>query len=438
VTAAGESDERTEPDPDCVPTNSLRGASEDERTAETLPPGTAATTRAPEPRAETDVVLAPGTMLGEYRIDMPVARGGMGIVYTAIHPMIGKRAAIKVLKARHCTDDAALHRFVEEARIVNEIGHPNLVDVFAFGTTPDGRSYLVMEWLVGETLAERLERVGAMSVEDTCAIVRPLASALRAAHQRGVVHRDLKPANVFLAVVPGEPPQIKLLDFGIAKLMRPRTASGPDTIEGVMLGTVTYAPPEQQRGEAIDCRVDLYALGAMMFELLVGRPPFIADTPVEVVAKHLMEPPPRLSAHVAVPREVEELVYALLAKEPAERPAIDAVIAVVERMHGRASLPRMTAPLASSPTLPMSVAVPAPVAVSVMPAPVAVPGPPKPAPAPARVALASPWRDPPAQRNLRVGPVRSAGRGQISVPRVVAAILVLVGLVLAAVWATRS
>ncbi|MBA3454416.1 MAG: serine/threonine protein kinase, partial [Deltaproteobacteria bacterium] len=242
----------------------------------------------PAPSRE-DYHLEPGTALGEYRIEGKIGQGGMGVVFSAIHPLIGKRAAIKILKKELCADPHQLQRFVDEARVVNEIGHPNIVDVFAFGEMPDGRSYFVMEWLKGETLRARIAH-SSMGTAEVSAIIRPLARALEAAHEKGVIHRDLKPDNVFLVKVRGEEPTVKLLDFGIAKLAR-NDQRVEKTATGAIVGTPQYIAPEQAKGYAIDHRADIYALGGIIYELLTGRPPFVADNAMEMVAKHLMETP---------------------------------------------------------------------------------------------------------------------------------------------------
>src|SRR5512134_801894 len=189
-------------------------------------PDPAADTLASSPgRADTEPIedneLIAGTMVGEYRIERCIGIGGMGVVYGAVHPVIGKRVAIKVLTARYSADRSAVERFVIEAQSVNQIGHANIVDIFAFGMLPDRRSYCVMEWLKGETLADRLER-GPLSSIDQLTIVDEIAQTLEAAHAAGVIHRDLKPENiVVLERSPtggaGDALKIKLLDFGIAK-----------------------------------------------------------------------------------------------------------------------------------------------------------------------------------------------------------------------------
>ena len=276
-----------------------------------------------------DELLAPGTMLGEYRVEGLIGSGGMGFVYAAVHPLIGKRAAVKVLRRQLCRERLEVERFINEARIVNQIGHPNIVDVFAFGQMADGRSYFVMEWLKGETLRARVAR-SRLELDEVRGIVKALASALSAAHEQGVIHRDLKPDNVFLVAVPGHGTVVKLLDFGIAKLV-----SAPHRVEqtasGAIVGTPQYLSPEQGKSQEIDHRTDTYAFGAIVFELLTGRPPFVADNAMEMVAMHLMEAPPRPSAFAPVPPEIDELVVAMLAKSPDERPALAEVAARFER-----------------------------------------------------------------------------------------------------------
>ncbi|HEX6835877.1 MAG TPA: serine/threonine-protein kinase, partial [Polyangia bacterium] len=161
--------------------------------------------------------LEPGTIVGEYRIEQKLGDGGMASVYGATHPLIGKKAAIKVMSPTLSADAAAVARFALEARAVNRIGHPNIVDVFSFGRLPDGRSYFVMEWLPGETLYARLWS-RRLTLDEALDILDQICDALEAAHEAGIVHRDLKPANVFLTPRRNKREQVKLLDFGVAKL----------------------------------------------------------------------------------------------------------------------------------------------------------------------------------------------------------------------------
>ncbi len=294
--------------------------------------------------------LAPGMKLGEYQLAQKLGQGGMGVVYEAVHPLIGKRAAIKILKKELCDDPGSLERFVDEARVVNQIGHPNIVDVFAFGEMPDGRSYFVMELLKGETLRSRIAK-GRLSLDEVRNIIKPLARALQAAHDKGVIHRDLKPDNVFLVDVPDGEPTAKLLDFGIAKLAK-NDHRVEKTATGAIVGTPQYIAPEQAKGYAIDPRADIYALGAILFELLTGRPPFIADNAMEMVAKHLMEAPIRPSAiQRGILPELDDLVLRMLAKSPDARPSLGELIAVIERSRASgATVPfdRLTPPPAKS------------------------------------------------------------------------------------------
>ncbi len=277
-------------------------------------------------RGAADPELSPGSLVGEFQIEGLLGEGGMGHVYAAIHPLIAKRAAIKVLRPELSRDPQMLERFVLEARAVNEIQHPNIVDIFAFGTLDDGRHYFVMEWLRGTSLGDRLQE-GRLELGKACEILTAIMNALAASHAIGIVHRDLKPDNVFLAEIKDSPSHIvKLLDFGIAKLVQ----GGDDRIDqtgtGVFIGTLMYASPEQLRGERVDHRTDLYALGVMAFEMLAGRMPFEGTTGPEIIAKHLLEPAPSVAQFLpSLPRKLAVLVDGMLAKDPAQRPSLDEV-----------------------------------------------------------------------------------------------------------------
>jgi serine/threonine-protein kinase len=269
--------------------------------------------------------LAVGTMVGEYRIEGTLGEGGMGKVFAAVHPVIAKRAAIKVLHPELSTNTEAVERFVQEARSVNQIGHPNIVDIFAFGTLPDKRCYFVMEWLRGESLRDRIRRYPPLAMADALSILDTITVALEAAHDKGIVHRDLKPDNVFLVDVKADRPQVKLLDFGIAKLLGNDDRRAERTRTGNLLGTPAYISPEQARGYAVDHRTDVYALGAMAFELITGRLPFPADNAADMIAMHLFQQPPSARGfNPDVPPGLESLIGRLLAKDPAHRPTIAA------------------------------------------------------------------------------------------------------------------
>ncbi len=267
--------------------------------------------------------LVEGSPVGEYEIQAQIGEGAMGTVYSAIHPLIGKKVAIKVLKPELCSNQASIDRFVHEAQAVNQIGHPNIVDVFMLSELPDGRAYFVMEWLQGEDLKTRLAR-GPMTASDACDILDGIARALDAAHAKEIVHRDLKPDNVFLHQVEAGPLMVKLLDFGIAKLVRV-TPGTEKTQTGNMLGTPRYISPEQARGIQVDRRSDIYSLGVMAYEMLAGRPPFQGETAMDLVVKHLGEAPPQLSQFTKIPKPLEQCVMRMLEKDPANRPSLEEV-----------------------------------------------------------------------------------------------------------------
>jgi serine/threonine protein kinase len=274
------------------------------------------TPAAPQPNGST---LLPGSFAGEYQISHKLGEGGMGVVYAGMHPEIGKRVAIKVLAPHAAAQPDLIRRFKEEARSVNKIRHPHIIDIFAFNQLPDGRHYFVMEYLEGENLSARLARAP-IALGEARRLLGQICSALEAAHEAGVVHRDLKPDNIWVTTEGTPEPRIKLLDFGIAKLND--VAHGKTTQAGTQLGTPHYMPPEQGMGREIDRRADIYALGVMLYEMFAGVLPFDGVTVHEIVLKHVTEVPLPPSRHrPIVPRGMEAIILACLEKAPELRPA---------------------------------------------------------------------------------------------------------------------
>src|SRR5262245_11132821 len=242
----------------------------------------------------------------------------MGEVWLAEQQSIGTHVAIKLLNEAVSKDNEHVQRFFNEARAVSRIQHAGIVKIFDVGHHA-GQAYLIMEYLEGETLAQRITRVGKLPLAEIADIGRQIASVLDATHSAGITHRDLKPDNIFL-VADRELPRgerVKILDFGIAKLTGTLAGQSPRTI-GTM-GTPAYMAPEQW-GDAskVDWRADLYSLGCVAFEMTCGRPPFIVTNIAEACAKHLHEPAPRARSLVpGVPPRLDELLDRLLAKDPA-------------------------------------------------------------------------------------------------------------------------
>ncbi len=249
-----------------------------------------------------------------------LAAGGMGCVYTARHVRTGKRYAVKTLLPDERISIESLHRFEREARTASSLGHVGIVQVHDFDLEGDPR-FLVMDLLEGETLEQRLARVGRLGWQDARRIVLEVADALAAAHHAGVLHRDLKPSNVFLARKEGLGERAVLLDFGLTKPIR-EGASVWVTRTGAIVGTAHYMSPEQARGErSLDQRADVYGLGALLYEMVAGIPPFLGATPFAVLTSLLTEAPvPPSHLMQGIPPALDALVLRALAKQPHERP----------------------------------------------------------------------------------------------------------------------
>ncbi|MBA3501019.1 MAG: serine/threonine protein kinase, partial [Deltaproteobacteria bacterium] len=227
-----------------------------------------------------------GCVLGNYRITNVLSVGGMGSVYRAQHELLDRPAAIKLLRPELTENDELVQRFFNEAKAATAIRHPGIVEVYDFGYTDEGLAYLVMELIDGLPLSTVLAERGQFPELEAAHIARNIASALKAAHAKGIIHRDLKPDNVFIVPDPdGREARVKVLDFGIAKLANPPASDRRRTQTGVLMGTPKYMAPEQAReAGTIDQRADLYSLGCILYELLVGEPPFVAEGAGEIIA----------------------------------------------------------------------------------------------------------------------------------------------------------
>jgi serine/threonine-protein kinase len=275
------------------------------------------------------IELPNGSIVDDYEIEARLGEGAMGVVYGAKHVKLGRRVAIKVIAPTIGEDRQALARFEREARALASLHHPNIVDISTFGTLPDSRSYFVMEYLVGETLDERLAR-GRMPLDEALDVLDQIARALEGAHAQGIIHRDLKPSNTFLVRLPREQRSIvKLVDFGLAKLAVPDGVE--ETASGVVIGTALYLSPEQARGPNVDGRTDVYALGCMAYELVLGRHPFPeVRTATAAIAAHLTEPPPQpRTIWSGIPAALDLLLFSMLAKDPSYRPTLAQVRNVI-------------------------------------------------------------------------------------------------------------
>jgi len=274
-----------------------------------------ATSHGPAPRPLT-TVLEPGQVLAQrYRVQRLLGKGGMGAVYLADDEVLHELVALKVISSAFAADEQAMiARFRREAAAARKVSSPSVIRIHDLGEARPGLLYLSMEYFAGRTLAELIAQRGIVPIDDARDILKQITSGLEAAHQAGVVHRDLKPSNVLV----GERGAVKIIDFGLATTAM---AEGL-TATGTMLGTPHYMAPEQVRGKAVDARSDIYALGAVAYHLVCGRPPFSGDNPIAIGFAHVSEAPaPPRQLRKDCPANLEAAILAALSKAPDERPA---------------------------------------------------------------------------------------------------------------------
>jgi serine/threonine protein kinase len=262
-----------------------------------------------------------GHTIGNYKITAKLGEGGMGVVYLAEHPVIGKKVAMKAIHPELSKNSDVVSRFITEAKAVNQIGHEHIVDIADFGNTSDGEFYFVMEYLQGESLSDRLKREKRIPLGQAMAISAQIADALNASHQQGIIHRDLKPENIFLCHRGANREFVKVLDFGLAKLTQNDQKVTHKTRTGSVMGTPYYMSPEQCEGKTeIDYRADIYSLGVLIFEMLTGKVPFGGEGYGEIIVKHVTMPPPSVRSVVPdLPEFMDSIMYRVLAKDREQR-----------------------------------------------------------------------------------------------------------------------
>jgi serine/threonine-protein kinase len=284
--------------------------------------------------------LAAGDVVGgRFRLDEIVGEGGLGVVWAATHLVTQKRVALKILKFRYAEVDK---RFLREARVSGLVRHPNIVDVHDVLQLEDGSLAMVMDLLVGTSLDVRIQGTRALSLRDTLDILCPVLEALDAAHELGIIHRDLKPQNIFLAHDMSGEMQPVLLDFGLAKLTATEGSAAQTSVltaERQVLGTPLYMAPEQLYGEAdIDIRADVWAVGVVLFECLVGRRPITGNTVGHILRSLATQEIPKVGALVELPNELASLIDAALVRDRVARlPRVTPIVEVAKRLRARTS-----------------------------------------------------------------------------------------------------
>ena len=307
-----------------------------------------------------------GQTIGNYLVTQKLGEGGMGSVYLAEHPSIGMKVALKVLHPEFSTNQEVAQRFFHEAKAVNDIGHPNIVDIVDFGVLQGANAreqlvYFIMEYLAGLTLSQLIAAEAPLPPERALGIGLQVADALSASHRCGIVHRDLKPDNIILSQRGRERDFVKLLDFGIAKLTGGSATGSHRTRSGLVIGTPAYMSPEQCEGaSSVDKRTDIYALGVVLYEMMTGRVPFVGNGYSEVLIQHLTQPPPPPSSFRMIPPHVEIVVLKALEKRADLRyPTMDEFLRAMADPVGYVEAHGGVAGFLQRPLMPSSTPLPA-------------------------------------------------------------------------------
>lgn len=295
----------------------------------------------PEPVAHSpgEGELSPGTVAAGYVIQRLIGNGGCGAVYLTTHPTLGRPVALKVLHPTIASSPKMVARFLREVALMKIVRHPSIADVYDCGTLEDGRPFYAMELLTGPGVDALLKSRVRLRPEEALDILEPVCLALQAAHEAGIVHRDIKLSNISFTFEGGQR-AVKLLDFGVAKLLEPESSSGGLTTIGTTIGTPAAMAPEQILGSAVDARADIYALGVLLYTMIVGTYPFYSSDPIELAAKHLESPPPRPSAALPVPLAIDAVVLRAMEKSPERRfDSAKSFLAALREAVGKASAP---------------------------------------------------------------------------------------------------
>jgi hypothetical protein len=284
------------------------------------------------PRKEKKDPLLGEVLGGRFVVLKKIGAGGMGAVYRARQEGMDRDVAVKVLLGDLAENDTVLRRFTLEALAVSRLRHPNTIQIFDYGQTPQGNPYIAMELLEGLTLHDLLRQERPLPIRRALRVMQQVAASLSEAHEKGIVHRDLKPENIFLVPVGDNPDYVKVLDFGVAKLRDANDEKGTLTQAGSIFGTPRYMSPEQCSAQQVDGRSDLYSLGVMLYEMITGVAPFQSDQPLTLLLAHVNEAPPppgSVTDKQVIPAEVEEFVLKLLAKLPEDRIQLAAELAKI-------------------------------------------------------------------------------------------------------------
>ncbi|MBZ0186942.1 MAG: serine/threonine protein kinase, partial [Candidatus Obscuribacterales bacterium] len=266
-----------------------------------------------------------GTKLaGKYDIIRVLGTGGMGVVYEGRHEVMDRRVAIKMLQAHHLNDSMSVKRFQQESKATCRLNHPHIITVFDFGISPTGQPYIVMDYLEGKPLSDIIKEEGQIKVDRAVHMFQQACEALAHAHNQSVIHRDLKPSNIVLVSYEDDKDYVKVVDFGVAKIMEDGGTEGQKLTQmGEVCGSPIYMSPEQCQGFALDKRSDVYSMGIVMYETLTNRLPILGKTMVETMSKHIKDAPPSFSEvrpDLYIPERVEQVILRALAKDPDDRP----------------------------------------------------------------------------------------------------------------------